>query len=216
MLHVAVSGPIGVGKSTATRILASSLELDSYLEDFVSNPYLERFYKEPSRWAESSQAFFLAQAAHQHRLCTKHGGIQDHSVRDVHLGFDVVLREAGILSQSQFDRLQGEYIRLTGGLQPPTLVVYLLASTETLLRRIQGRHRVFEAEIDGQYLSKLDVAKRRIWENASDVRVEWFDTELNDLSSLEGQRSLINQVVKAIPQEMRLSIPKPDNRQDAL
>ena len=43
--YIAVEGPIGVGKTTLAKRLATSVNYEILLEEAETNPYLERFYR---------------------------------------------------------------------------------------------------------------------------------------------------------------------------
>ena len=63
--YIVVEGPIGVGKTSLARRLASTLEAELVLEQDAQNPFLERFYKNPKAGALPAQLFFLFQRAQQ-------------------------------------------------------------------------------------------------------------------------------------------------------
>jgi deoxyguanosine kinase len=62
---IAVEGPIGVGKTSLTRRLADSFNYDLLLEKSDENPFLKRFYHNPTQHALSTQLFFLFQRTQQ-------------------------------------------------------------------------------------------------------------------------------------------------------
>jgi len=56
---IAIEGPIGVGKSTLAKKLASSFKADYLSDTEASNPYLKAFYKAPQASALHAQLHFL-------------------------------------------------------------------------------------------------------------------------------------------------------------
>ena len=62
---IAVEGPIGVGKTTLTNLLAESFGYDTFLEKPGENPFLADFYENPSQAALGAQLFFLFQRVKQ-------------------------------------------------------------------------------------------------------------------------------------------------------
>ena len=57
--HIAVEGPIGVGKTTLAKNLAEELDARLILESAVDNPFLPEFYKNPDNLAFQTQLYFL-------------------------------------------------------------------------------------------------------------------------------------------------------------
>ena len=62
---LAVEGPVGVGKTTLTKLLAESFRYETFLEQPSDNPFLADFYKNPSQSALATQLFFLFQRVKQ-------------------------------------------------------------------------------------------------------------------------------------------------------
>ena len=65
--HIVVEGPIGVGKTSLARRLASHLEAQPFLEQPELNPFLVRFYQDQARYALPTQLFFMFQRLDQLR-----------------------------------------------------------------------------------------------------------------------------------------------------
>jgi len=59
MANIVVEGPIGVGKTSLTRLLAEAIGARQVLEVVEENPFLASFYQDPGRYAFSTQSFFL-------------------------------------------------------------------------------------------------------------------------------------------------------------
>lgn len=59
MLHIAVSGNIGSGKTTLTELLAKQLNLNAIYENIDNNPYIISFYNDMKRWSFNLQIYFL-------------------------------------------------------------------------------------------------------------------------------------------------------------
>jgi len=56
---ITVEGPIGVGKTTLTRLLAARLEAVEMLEVVEENPFLHHFYQDIRAYAFQTQIFFF-------------------------------------------------------------------------------------------------------------------------------------------------------------
>ncbi len=66
---------------------------------------------------------------------------------------------------------------MTSYLRKPDLIVYLKASTDTLLTRIKSRSRDYEKTIDPEYLHTLNVAYNKWISNIQDIPVLIVETD---------------------------------------
>ena len=155
---VAVAGNIGVGKSTLVALLSERLGWQPFYEAVAENPYLADFYQDMSSWAFHSQIFFLAHRLRTHRQLVDHPSsvVQDRSVYEDAEVFARNLHRQGLIRERDYQTYQELYQVLTEFLPPPDLVIYLRASTATLLNRIRQRGRKYELEISPEYLSRLN------------------------------------------------------------
>ena len=69
---IIVEGNIGVGKSTLSCQLARKLNYRVFLEPTTKNPYLEKFYKDPKRYALKLQLWIFKQRFRTYIAATKH------------------------------------------------------------------------------------------------------------------------------------------------
>ena len=60
-MFIAVSGNIGSGKSTLTRMLARHYRWEPRFESVDNNPYLADYYNDIKRWSFNLEVFFLKQ-----------------------------------------------------------------------------------------------------------------------------------------------------------
>ena len=63
--YIVVEGPIGVGKTSLARRLATSLSADLILEEVYENPFLQRYYEAGQSAALPAQMYFLFARARQ-------------------------------------------------------------------------------------------------------------------------------------------------------
>ena len=57
--YIAIEGVIGAGKTTLAKMLAKKMNANLVLESYEDNPFLEKFYKNPRRYALHTQMYFL-------------------------------------------------------------------------------------------------------------------------------------------------------------
>jgi deoxyadenosine/deoxycytidine kinase len=152
-----IEGVIGVGKSTLARLIAERLDARVVEEEVEENPFLESFYRDRRRYAFSCQIFFLLSRYRQQRALRQPDLFQSRIV------CDYLFRKDRIFATLNLDEdemvLYDQILPLMERELPrPDRVVYLQASLDTLLRRIERRGRSFEKDMDPEYLRALSEA----------------------------------------------------------
>ncbi|SDE17528.1 deoxynucleoside kinase [Riemerella columbipharyngis] len=157
-MHIAVTGNIGAGKTTLTKMLAKSYGWEAQFEDVDHNPYLDDFYHDMSKWSFALQIYFLGSRFRQIKEIRESGKniIQDRTIyEDAHI-FAANLYEMGLLAERDFQNYKSLFHLMTSFVSAPDLLIYLRASISKLVGQIAKRGRDYEAEISIDYLSKLN------------------------------------------------------------
>lgn len=152
--YIVVEGPIGVGKTSLTRRLAEHLNAEVLLEKPQDNPFLERFYQDPRRNALPTQLFFLFQRIEEVRELAQMSLFSSRTVADYLFEKDVLFAQLN-LSDEEFKLYQNIYQSLAPQAPAPDLVIYLQASTNTLVERVRRRGHSYERSITDDYLARL-------------------------------------------------------------
>ena len=176
---VGLAGNIGVGKTTFTEIVAEKLGWTPYFESVDDNPYLGDFYGDMSRWSFNLQVYFLHKRfkSHHDMSLSNGGGIQDRTIyEDVEI-FAKNLNEMGFMDQRDWKNYRNLFSIMTSYLLKPDLIVYLKASTDTLISRIKSRSRDYEKSIDPEYLHTLNVSYNKWISNLIDIPVLLIETD---------------------------------------
>ena len=176
---VGLAGNIGVGKTTFTEIVAEKLGWTPYFESVDDNPYLGDFYGDMSRWSFNLQVYFLHKRFKSHHdMSLSNGGvIQDRTIyEDVEI-FARNLNEMGFMDQRDWKNYRNLFSIMTSYLLKPDLIVYLKASTDTLISRIKSRSRDYEKSIDPEYLHTLNVSYNKWISNLIDIPVLLIETD---------------------------------------
>ncbi len=157
-MHVAIAGNIGSGKTTLATKLSKHYKWEAHYEDVENNPYLNDFYKEMQRWAFNLQVYFLNSRFRQ-ILSIKESGksyIQDRTIYEDAFIFAPNLHAMGLMSSRDFNNYQELFNLMESFIQGPDLLIYLRASTATLVNQIQKRGRDYENSIRLDYLTRLN------------------------------------------------------------
>ena len=151
--HVAVDGPIGVGKTSLVEMLARRFHGTKVLED-VDNPFLGDFYKKKKGSAFQTQLFFLLSRYQQQREIAQIDLFTTLVVADYHFQKDKIFAYLN-LDDSElliYDRL---YSLLSASVPKPDLVISLQGSLETCMKRVRKRLLAAEKGLTPEYLAQL-------------------------------------------------------------
>lgn len=152
--YIVVEGPIGSGKTTLVRRLASHLGAATLLEDPDANPFLPGFYRDPARNALQVQLFFLFQRANQVRDLVQSDLFRGVTVADFMLEKDPLFARMN-LKDDELALYRQIYDHLKPQAPQPDLVIYLQAGAETLVERVRRRATSYEKTIPDEYLLRL-------------------------------------------------------------
>lgn len=152
---IAVEGPIGVGKTTLAHRLAECFNYQILLEDAHENPFLERFYQNRHQAALATQLFFLFQRAQKIQDLRQSDIFEPVRVADFLIDKDPLFARVN-LDADEYQLYQKVYRQLTIDAPTPDLVIYLQASPDRLLDRIERRGIASERRIERDYLERLN------------------------------------------------------------
>lgn len=158
IMHIAIAGNIGSGKTTLTTLLAKHYRYEPHFEQVDDNPYLNDFYKDMQRWSFNLQVFFLRSRFAQLAELQESGKkvIQDRTIyEDAHI-FAPNLHSMGLMSSRDFKNYQDLFELMEKFISPPDLMIYLRASVPKLVENIQKRGRDYEEAIRLDYLNRLN------------------------------------------------------------
>lgn len=156
-MFIVVSGPIGVGKSTVTRIYSQITGFEPLFETVENHPYLEKFYENPKEYSFRTQAFFLWDRFNKHHDAVTSGKniIADRSIYEDAI-FAKVLNQRGEMDDDDYFKTYLPHFKmLTQIMKGPDLTIYLRASLDTLMYRIDKRARNMESSIPREYMKML-------------------------------------------------------------
>ena len=138
--------------------MAATFNWTPIYESVSDNPYLNDFYTDMNRWSFNLQIYFLQKRFQAQRdiLSSKKGVIQDRTIYEDSKIFAKNLNEMGQLKDRDFKTYNDFFNIMTGYLKKPDLIIYLKASTDTLLTRIHSRGREYENSIRLDYLTRLN------------------------------------------------------------
>ena len=157
-MYITIEGVIGVGKTTLARMLQPAFEAEILLEVFEENPFLSDFYSDRVRYAFQTQIFFLLSRYHQQRrgvtaiVETGKSLLSDYTFAKDSLFAQINLKGDELEMYNRVHEALAEKIVM------PDLLVYLQATTDTLMQRIAMRDRSYERNMERGYIEELNQA----------------------------------------------------------
>ncbi len=184
---IAISGNMGVGKSTLVQYLEKELGWKAAMEPVDQNPYLQKAYEDRAKWNFKLQMYYLEKRLKIHREYQNRKEIYllDRSVYEGAEIFLPVQLEFGMVTKDEFDEYQRIYSEAKDQLEVPRLMVGLKIPYEMLLSQIKKRGRDYELKADQKYFERLH-----------EVYDEWFENYARGPKIIVDYRSLDLNAVK--------------------
>jgi deoxyguanosine kinase len=152
---VTIEGNIGAGKTTLAHLLSKYFNARLILEEFADNPFLPKFYENPSQYAFPLELFFMAERYKQlnHLLQTK-DMFQNVTISD-YLFTKCLLFAKVNLADEEFRLYQKLFDIINPQIVQPDILIYLHTPVNKLQENIKKRNREYEQSIPSDYLFSL-------------------------------------------------------------
>jgi deoxyadenosine/deoxycytidine kinase len=201
--YIAIEGPIGVGKTTLTRLLAEEFNYRLVLEDVHGNPFLADFYKARSKHAFQTQVFFLLSRYRQQKELAQQDLFQQGLVSDYIFAKDKIFASLN-LSEEELSLYESLYNLLDARILKPDLVIFLQANTDVLKDRIKKRKIPYEKHIDQQYLEELGQAYNRFFFSYTETPLLVVNcSEIDFVEKPDDYRNLLKEIMQMKKQKLQ-------------
>lgn len=193
--YIVIEGNIGAGKTSLATRMSSELNASLVLEQFEENSFLPRFYEDPARYAFPLELSFLADRYQQ---------LKNHFNKpDLFTSFtlaDYFIFKSLIFASRNLEPLEfglyGKLFNIVSSVVPkPDLIVYLYLDLENLKHNIEKRGRVYEQNIQFEYLDKIQTGYLEFLRQQNDLRVLLIDTNGIDFVNRENDYQWIRKVI---------------------
>jgi len=199
--HIALEGPIGVGKTALAERLGQRLDARVVRED-TENPFLADFYGDRPGAALQAQLFYLL-SRHRQQLALRQTDLFTQvTICDYVFDKDKIFAYLN-LDDNELFIYQRLYELLARDVSPPDLVLYLQAPTDVLRRRLHARRKDPEAvsfDLDPEYLRELNEAYHHYFFHYDATPLLVVETsELDADASEDAIEDLVKQIRTAGP-----------------
>jgi deoxyadenosine/deoxycytidine kinase len=187
--YIVVEGPIGVGKSSLTNILAERMNARRVMEVVEENPFLASFYSDRAKYAFQTQMFFLLSRFKQQQELFQQDLFRTNTVSDYLFAKDRIFALL-TLDPNELGLYDRVFDALGTRVMKPDLVIYLQARMDVLVHRIK---REFERKFDTGYLEELCRAYNDFFFHYNDTPLLVVNTSDIDFVNDEGDlHNLLN------------------------
>ena len=160
--YIVVEGPIGVGKTSLVQKLGEEFASRVILEKVADNPFLPKFYTNPSGFAFQTQMFFLLSRYQQQRELAQQELFSQSIICDYLFAKDRIFASVN-LDEDELMLYQQIYKLLDQRIPKEDLVIYLQSPTGVLQQRIRMRGRSYEREVSRDYIEAVNEAYNRFF-----------------------------------------------------
>ena len=194
--YIVIEGNIGAGKTSLAKMIASDYNARLLLERFADNPFLPKFYENPSRYSFPLELSFLADRYQQ--LKDEVGSLDMFSpftVADYYFNKSLVFASS-TLEKEEFNLYRQIFHIIHNSLPKPDLYVYLHVKPENLLVNIGKRGRDYEKKITLEYLTGIQESYFNYFRQNPSYRYLVIDTNNIDfVNSMDDYRKIIAEIL---------------------
>ncbi len=153
---IAIEGNIGAGKTSLAKKIAARYNGKLVLERFADNPFLPKFYADPTRYAFPLEMSFLADRYQQFTDDTSQFDLfKSFMISDYDI-FKSLIFARITLAEEEFGLYRKVFDFMYREVKKPGIYIYLHQHTERLLENIRKRGRDYERNIQPDYLEKIN------------------------------------------------------------
>ena len=176
---ICIEGNIGVGKTSLAEKIAADCNARLVLEKFANNPFLPKFYKEPTKYAFPLELFFLAERYKQIKKLREQDIFLDFTVSD-YFFIKSRLFAQNNLTEDELQLFYSLFDIMLANLPKPSLLIYLHADIQYLQKNIKRRERTYEQDIADCYLLKIQKKYLDFFKKQNDFPVLIIDVTNTD------------------------------------
>jgi len=206
--YIVIEGNIGAGKTTLASMIAKEYNAKLILERFADNPFLPKFYDDPSRYSFPLELSFLADRYRQLKEeLVEQDLFRNFTVSDYYFMKSLVFASK-TLEKDEYSLYRQIFYIIYGSLPKPDLYVYLHVAPERLLNNIALRGREYEKSITTDYLKGIQESYFTFFRQNPENRYLILDMEDLDFVRREEDYRKLKEAIFARDIQQGLNLPK--------
>ena len=212
--YVCIEGVIGAGKTSLCTMLARQCNARPVLEMAEENPFLDQFYRDRRSYAFQTQLWFLLSRFRQlSEAIAQQDLFYRLTLSDYIFAKDRIFASVN-LEDAELNLYEQIASTMVKNIPSPDLVVYLQASTDVLLRRIEHRGRKYEFNMDPRYIGTINDAYNQFFFHYNETPLLIVNTnEIDFVNNPDDFNELLEQIMAA---KSGTSFYQPMNAKDRL
>ena len=190
-----------MGKTTLVKQLARRFKARKVYEQFEDNPFLPDFYRDRDAFAFSTQIFFLMSRFRQQEHLSQGDLFHSLTLSDYFFEKDYIFAKL-TLKDEELNLYERLFNVLTVQCPTPDMVIYLHAEHDVIMNRIAERGRIYEQNMDPNYIRDVAAGYHSFFQTNSKFPVLSIDTTNIDFRT---DKKAVDLIVRAI-EERRHSL----------
>ncbi|MFQ5961233.1 MAG: deoxynucleoside kinase [Candidatus Methylomirabilales bacterium] len=204
--HLAVEGPIGVGKTSLVEALAQRLQARAVLEVAEENPFLKDFYRDMQRYAFQAQLYFLLTRYRQQQELLQFDLFRQRLISDYLFPRDRIFAHL-TLDDHELALYEKIHTLLEARIPKPDFVIYLQADVDALYKRITIRGRAYERDIPRAYLEDVVQAYNHFFFHYTETPLLVVNTTEIDFVKRKGDLEDLITQIQSVKRGTRYYVP---------
>jgi deoxyguanosine kinase len=193
--YIAIEGNIGAGKTSLATKISEEHNAKIILEQFADNPFLPKFYENPKQYAFPLELSFLASRYHQLKdELSRQDLFKSFTISDYFINKTLIFAQK-TLQEDEFALFTKLFYIINTTLPKPDLLVYLYLNIDNLKRNITKRGRSYEANIEKDYLAKIQTGYLNFIKSQQNMRILIIDTNHVDFVNNEEDYLNIKKII---------------------
>lgn len=202
-MYICIEGNIGAGKTTLAVALAKRRSAFFLAEQFEENPLLPLFYKHKRKMAFPLEYSFLVERFNQLHTYFK-GKTEVPTVADFCL-YKCLWFAKSNLTKEEYRLYKKHFKAIESVSKFPDVIIYLHASTRSLLQNIEKRARPYEKSIGKKYLQSVSKSYNEGVKELDDIPVIEFRI---DKYGPKTNQAIVNQVDNILKEGIKFKYKK--------